>query len=274
MTRLACIDIGTVTARLAVADVEDGRIVRLAKHSEICNLGQDVDATGRLADEAIERVAACVGGYVQAAREAGAVAACCTLTSAARDAENSAVLGAGLDTLGLDPLIILMSLPVAFAGILWMLFLTGTTFNVPSLMGSIMTIGVATANSILMVVFANDERVAGKNNIEAAENAGFTRLRPVLMTALAMIIGMLPMALALGEGGEQNAPLGRAVIGGLLFATTGTLFVVPIMYAWLHKDPPKDYEAEIAQAEQEEAEEQKRAAQARQGGGNAQPQTA
>ena len=106
MTRLACIDIGTVTARLAVADVEDGRVVRLAKHSEICNLGQDVDATGRLADEAIERVVACVGGYVQAAREAGAVAACCTLTSAARDAENSAVLGAGLDALGLDPLII------------------------------------------------------------------------------------------------------------------------------------------------------------------------
>ena len=106
MTRLACIDIGTVTARLAVADVEDGRIVRLAKHSEICNLGQDVDATGRLADEAIERVVACVGGYVQAAREAGAVAACCTLTSAARDAENPAVLGAGLDALGLDPLII------------------------------------------------------------------------------------------------------------------------------------------------------------------------
>ena len=106
MTRLACIDIGTVTARLAVADVEGGRVVRLAKHSEICNLGQDVDATGRLNEEAMARVLACVRGYVQSAREAGAVAACCTLTSAARDAENSSVLGAELDALGLDPLII------------------------------------------------------------------------------------------------------------------------------------------------------------------------
>ncbi len=151
----------------------------------------------------------------------------------------------------LDPLIILMSLPVAFAGILWMLFLTGTTFNVPSLMGTIMTIGVATANSILMVVFANDERGLGKNSMDAAENAGFTRLRPVIMTALAMIIGMLPMALALGEGGEQNAPLGRAVIGGLLFATTGTLFVVPIMYAWLQKKAPRDFDKEIDEAYRE-----------------------
>lgn len=106
MNRLACIDIGTVTARLAVADVEDGRVVRLAKHSEICNLGQGVDATGRLDEEAMERVLSCVGGYVSSAREAGAVAACCTLTSAARDAENAAALGAGLDALGLDPLII------------------------------------------------------------------------------------------------------------------------------------------------------------------------
>jgi CzcA family heavy metal efflux pump len=144
-----------------------------------------------------------------------------------------------------DPLIILMALPVAFAGVLWMLFLTGTTFNVPSLMGGIMTIGVATANSILMVVFANDERATGKNSVEAAMSAGFTRLRPVCMTALAMIIGMLPMALALGEGGEQNAPLGRAVIGGLLFATLGTLFVVPIMYSWLRTNPPRDFDVEI-----------------------------
>ncbi|GAA3763048.1 efflux RND transporter permease subunit [Terriglobus aquaticus] len=175
----------------------------------------------------------------------------------------------------LDPLIILMSLPVGFAGILWMLFLTGTTFNVPSLMGSIMTIGVATANSILMVVFANDERIAGRNNIEAAENAGFTRLRPVVMTALAMIIGMLPMALALGEGGEQNAPLGRAVIGGLMFATLGTLFVVPIMYSWLRKDAPKNWAEEIEQTEREEAEEKERAAQsASQAPGSAQPRTA
>jgi multidrug efflux pump subunit AcrB len=108
-----------------------------------------------------------------------------------------------------------------------------------------MTIGVATANSILMVVFANDERALGKNSIEAALNSGFIRLRPVCMTALAMIIGMLPMALALGEGGEQNAPLGRAVIGGLLFATLGTLFVVPIMYSWLRVNPPRNFDEEI-----------------------------
>ncbi|WP_213805475.1 efflux RND transporter permease subunit [Granulicella sp. dw_53] len=148
----------------------------------------------------------------------------------------------------LDPLLILMALPVAFAGVLWMLFLTGTTFNVPSLMGAIMTIGVATANSILMIVFANDERATGKDSIEAAINAGYTRLRPVCMTALAMIIGMLPMALALGEGGEQNAPLGRAVIGGLLLATLGTLFVVPIMYSWLRIDAPRNFDEEIDKA--------------------------
>ena len=145
----------------------------------------------------------------------------------------------------LDPVIILMALPCAFSGILWMLFATQTTFNVPSLMGAIMTIGVATANSILMVVFANDERVAGKDRFEAALNAGYTRLRPVCMTALAMIIGMLPMALALGEGGEQNAPLGRAVIGGLLLATVGTLFIVPVIYALLKKDAPVDFDREI-----------------------------
>jgi multidrug efflux pump subunit AcrB len=145
----------------------------------------------------------------------------------------------------LDPLIILMAIPCAFCGILWMLFLTQTTFSVPSLMGAIMTIGVATANSILMVVFANDERRAGKDRREAALNAGHTRLRPVLMTALAMIIGMLPMALAFGEGGEQNAPLGRAVIGGLLFATVGTLFLVPTIYSLLKKHTPIDYTKEI-----------------------------
>ena len=148
----------------------------------------------------------------------------------------------------LDPFIILMALPVAFAGVLWVLFLTSTTFNVPSLMGAIMTIGVATANSILMVVFANDERATGKDSVEAAISAGFTRLRPVCMTALAMIIGMLPMALALGEGGEQNAPLGRAVIGGLLLATLGTLFVVPIMYSWLRTAAPRNYDEEIDKA--------------------------
>jgi multidrug efflux pump subunit AcrB len=139
-----------------------------------------------------------------------------------------------------DPFIILMAIPGAFSGILWMLFLTQTTLNVPSLMGSIMAIGVATANSILLVVFANDERVEGKNEREAALSAGFTRVRPVIMTALAMIIGMLPMALAMGEGGEQNAPLGRAVIGGLIVATFSTLFFVPIMYTFLRKKAPED----------------------------------
>jgi multidrug efflux pump subunit AcrB len=148
----------------------------------------------------------------------------------------------------LDPLIILMSLPVAFAGVLWALFLTGTTFNVPSLMGAIMTIGVATANSILIVTFANDDRPETNSSTESAVNAGFTRLRPVCMTALAMIIGMFPMALALGEGGEQNAPLGRAVIGGLLLATLGTLFVVPIMYSWLRTEAPRNYDQEIDEA--------------------------
>ncbi len=138
----------------------------------------------------------------------------------------------------LDPFIILMALPGAACGILWMLFLTGTTFSVPSLMGAIMTVGVATANSILMVTFANDQRSAGLNSVQAAAAAGFTRLRPVLMTALAMILGMLPMSLGMGEGGEQIAPLGRAVIGGLLVATATTLVIVPIFYSLLRKAPP------------------------------------
>ncbi len=138
----------------------------------------------------------------------------------------------------LDPFIILMALPGAACGILWMLFLTGTTFSVPSLMGAIMTVGVATANSILMVTFANDQRSAGMNSVQAAAAAGFTRLRPVLMTALAMILGMLPMSLGMGEGGEQNAPLGRAVIGGLIVATATTLVIVPIFYSLLRKEPP------------------------------------
>ncbi len=145
----------------------------------------------------------------------------------------------------MDPFIILMALPGAFSGILWMLYLTRTTFSVPSLMGSIMTIGVATANSILLVVFANDQRAENKDQLEAALLAGYTRLRPVLMTALAMIIGMLPMALAVGEGGEQNAPLGRAVIGGLLVATAGTLFIVPIFYSLLRKKAPINYDEKI-----------------------------
>ena len=136
-----------------------------------------------------------------------------------------------------DPFIIIMALPGALCGIIWMLFITGTTLNVPSLMGAIMAIGVATANSILVVTFANDERCGKepKNAHDAALSAGFTRLRPVLMTALAMIIGMLPFSLGLGEGGEQNAPLGRAVIGGLVFATFATLFFVPVVYSLLRK---------------------------------------
>jgi multidrug efflux pump subunit AcrB len=128
-------------------------------------------------------------------------------------------------------LIIVMALPGALAGIVWSLYLTQTTFSVPSLMGAIMAMGVATANSVLMVTFANDQRALGRTAVEAALEAGHERIRPVLMTALAMIIGMLPMALGLGEGGEQNAPLGRAVIGGLLVATFATLFFVPVVYA-------------------------------------------
>ncbi len=147
----------------------------------------------------------------------------------------------------LDPFIILMALPGALAGILWMLFVTQTTLNVPSLMGAIMSIGVATANSILLVSFANDERMTGKNALEAALSAGFTRIRPVMMTALAMIIGMLPMALSLGEGGEQNAPLGRAVIGGLVMATFTTLFFVPVMYTYLRRRQPVDLDRQIDQ---------------------------
>jgi multidrug efflux pump subunit AcrB len=132
----------------------------------------------------------------------------------------------------LDPFIIITALPGALCGIVWMLFLTQTTFSVPSLMGAIMTVGVATANSILLVTFAN-EQSAHHDAREAAFLAGRTRLRPILMTALAMIIGMAPMALGLGEGGEQNAPLGRAVIGGLLFATATTLFFVPVVFSQL-----------------------------------------
>jgi multidrug efflux pump subunit AcrB len=135
----------------------------------------------------------------------------------------------------LDPFVIIMALTGALSGIVWALFLTRTTLNVPSLMGAIMSVGVATANSILVVTFANDQRKEGRDARAAALEAGHTRLRPVLMTALAMIIGMLPMSLGLGEGGEQNAPLGRAVIGGLLLATVATLFLVPVVYATLRR---------------------------------------
>ncbi len=179
----------------------------------------------------------------------------------------------------MDPLIMLAAVPGALSGVLWMLFLTMTTFSVPSLMGSIMAIGVATSNTILMIVFAEDERrpkkdetgedearhegegadarkeaprpakEEGKPELKSARDAalaaGYTRMRPVIMTALAMVLGMLPMALGLGEGGEQNAPLGRAVIGGLLVATVGTLFIVPVLYAWLRKEPPRDRDREV-----------------------------
>jgi multidrug efflux pump subunit AcrB len=133
-----------------------------------------------------------------------------------------------------DPFIIITALPGAFAGIVWMLFLTQTTFSVPSLMGAIMSIGVATANSILLVTFAVERMELGRTAMQAAIDAGCTRLRPICMTALAMIIGMLPMALGLGEGGEQNAPLARAVIGGLAVATFATLFFVPLMFSVIH----------------------------------------
>jgi len=134
----------------------------------------------------------------------------------------------------LDPFIIICALPGAFTGIVWALFLTQTTFNVPSLMGAIMSIGVATANSILLVTFANELRATGVAPFEAAVTAGYTRLRPIIMTAFAMIIGMMPMALGIGEGGEQNAPLARAVIGGLGVATFATLFFVPLMFTLIH----------------------------------------
>ena len=135
----------------------------------------------------------------------------------------------------LDPLIIISALPAALAGMVWMLFVTGTTISVPALIGAIMCLGVATANSILIVSFARERMDGGASAMTAALEAGFVRFRPVLMTALAMIIGMLPMSLGLGEGGEQNAPLGRAVIGGLMFATFATLLFVPVVFAVIHR---------------------------------------
>jgi len=134
----------------------------------------------------------------------------------------------------LDPFIIITALPAALAGIVWMLFLTGTTLSVPALTGAIMCMGVATANSILVVSFARERLAEHGDALKAALEAGATRFRPVLMTALAMIIGMAPMALGLGEGGEQNAPLGRAVIGGLICATVATLLFVPVVFSLAH----------------------------------------
>jgi multidrug efflux pump subunit AcrB len=150
----------------------------------------------------------------------------------------------------LDPFIIITALPGALAGICWMLLVTHTTLNVPSLTGAIMCMGVATSNSILMISFAREQMIEGKAPREAALEAGYVRIRPVIMTAMAMMIGMVPMAIGLGEGGEQNAPLGRAVIGGLLFATVATLFFVPcvfsIIHGWLERRKRRGFTEEMA----------------------------
>jgi multidrug efflux pump subunit AcrB len=138
----------------------------------------------------------------------------------------------------IDPIIVLMAVPLALGGVMWMLFATGTHISVPALMGTLMCIGLTTANSTLVVAFANQRMAAGDDAMTAAVTAGYTRLRPVLMTAGAMILGMIPMALGIGEGGEQNAPLGRAVIGGLSVATFATLFFVPLAYSLLRRHPP------------------------------------
>jgi multidrug efflux pump subunit AcrB len=147
-----------------------------------------------------------------------------------------------------DPLIVLMAVPFALGGVLWMLFLSETPMSVPALMGTLMCIGLTTANSILVVTFANQRMAAGDTALRAAASAGYTRLRPVLMTAGAMIVGMVPMALGIGEGGEQNAPLGRAVIGGLLFATFATLVFVPTMYCLLRRRQAFISESNVAGA--------------------------
>jgi multidrug efflux pump subunit AcrB len=133
-----------------------------------------------------------------------------------------------------DPFVIVTALPAALAGIIWILFATGTTLSVPALTGAIMCMGVATANSVLVITFARERLAELGDPVQAAIEAGFVRFRPVLMTALAMIIGMAPMALGLGEGGEQNAPLGRAVVGGLIFATVATLLFVPVVFSMVH----------------------------------------
>jgi len=153
----------------------------------------------------------------------------------------------------LSPIIVLLAVPFALSGVMWGLYLTGTYMSVPALMGALMCIGLTTANSILVVTFADDRMLEGYSAAEAAVAAGYTRLRPVLMTAGAMILGMLPMSLALGEGGEQNAPLGRAVIGGLIFATFATLVFVPAMYGLLNRGKKMEHEEETGDAETAEA---------------------
>ena len=178
---------------------------------------------------------------------------------------NTAFTGLGLGLLGafvliyllivvnfqswLDPFVIITALPAAMAGIVWMLFITGTTLSVPALTGAIMCMGVATANSILVVSFARERLNATGDAVAAAIEAGVVRFRPVLMTASAMIIGMAPMAIGWGEGGEQNAPLGRAVIGGLAAATVATLLFVPAVFAFIHsRFPARDHSSELSHA--------------------------
>ena len=146
----------------------------------------------------------------------------------------------------IDPLIVLLAVPFALCGVIWMLFTTQTHLSVPALMGTLMCIGLTTANSILVVTFANDRMRAGDSTLMAAVSAGYTRLRPVLMTAGAMILGMIPMALGVGEGGEQNAPLARAVIGGLLFATLATLIFVPSTYVLIRRKRTSTMEVQLA----------------------------
>ena len=148
-----------------------------------------------------------------------------------------------------DPFVIITALPAALAGIVWMLFATDTTLSVPALTGAIMCMGVATANSVLVISFARERLAELGDATAAALDAGFVRFRPVLMTALAMIIGMAPMALGLGEGGEQNAPLGRAVIGGLIFATIATLIFVPVVFSVIHRHHGKTAPAAAAAPE-------------------------
>ena len=148
----------------------------------------------------------------------------------------------------LDPFVIITGLPAAIAGIVWTLFATGTTLSVPALTGAIMCMGVATANSILVVSFARERLAATGDAMRAAVEAGVTRFRPVVMTALAMIIGMAPLALGLGEGGEQNAPLGRAVIGGLIFATCATLLFVPVVFSIVHDRQARRKTAQAAKS--------------------------
>ena len=151
-----------------------------------------------------------------------------------------------------DPFVIITALPAALAGIVWMLFITQTTLSVPALTGAIMCMGVATANSVLVISFARERYAILGDPIKAASEAGFVRCRPVLMTALAMVIGMAPMALGLGEGGEQNAPLGRAVIGGLIFATIATLMFVPVVFSMVHKKQPAQQPSEAQKADRHE----------------------